>query len=280
MRVPSGDAVHRAYAIQAGGDGGELVVVEIENRSPLPFVAAIAVRPYNPEGLAVVERIGLVDRTVTVDGRPAVLFPKAPARMAASTFHDGDSAVAVIDGRAGTTFPKRLKCEAGLAQAAFLFPVAHRATLRVALPIVPVRRTRRRGLARRRVERLPELPETLPRRRGRRGLGGPDPPGPAPRAARRPAEEAVEANRRYLLLLHDGDRHHPGPGHLSPVLVPRRRLPAGRPRPLRLPPRGERGAALLSGSSARRRLLLQPAPGMGRQRRRPLDAGRALATDA
>src|SRR5438874_1753251 len=69
MRVPSGDAVHRAYAIQAGGEGGELVVVEIENRSPLPFVAALAVRPYNPEGLAVVERIGLVDRTVTVDGR-------------------------------------------------------------------------------------------------------------------------------------------------------------------------------------------------------------------
>ena len=212
MRVPSGDAVHRVYAIQAGGDGGELVVVEVENRSPLPFVAALAVRPYNPEGLAVVERIGLVDRTVTVDGRPALLFPKAPARMAASTFHDGDSAVAVIDGRAGTTFPKRLKCEAGLAQAAFLFPVAHRATLRVALPIVPVRRTRRRGLARRRVERLPELPETLPpaeavatgweaqTRRGLR-LELPD--------AR--LTEAVEANRRYLLLLHDGDSITPGP---------------------------------------------------------------------
>ena len=93
MRVPSGDAVQRVYAIQAGGDRGELVVVEIENRSPLPFVAALAVRPYNPEGLAVVERIGLVDRTVTVDGRPALLFPKAPARLAASTFHGGDSAV-------------------------------------------------------------------------------------------------------------------------------------------------------------------------------------------
>ena len=212
MRVPSGDAVQRVYAIQAGGDGGELVVVEIENRSPLPFVAALAVRPYNPEGLAVVERIGLVDRTVTVDGRPALLFPKAPARMAASTFHDGDSATAVIDGRAGTTFPTRLKCEAGLAQAAFLFPVAHRATLRVALPIVPARRTRRRGLARRRVERLPELPDTLPpaaavatsweaqTRRGLR-LELPD--------AR--LSEAVEANRRYLLLLHDGDTITPGP---------------------------------------------------------------------
>jgi hypothetical protein len=212
MRVPSGDAIQRVYAIQAGGDGGELVVVEIENRSPLPFVAAFAVRPYNPEGLAVVERIGLVDRTVTVDGRPALLFPRAPARLAASTFHDDDCALAVAGGRAGTTFPKRLKCEAGLAQAAFLFPLPHRASLRVAIPLVPVRRTRRRGLARRRVERLPEVPESLPGAAGvaksweaqtRRGLRLEL---PDPRLA-----EAVEANRRYLLLLHDGDTITPGP---------------------------------------------------------------------
>jgi hypothetical protein len=212
MRVPSGDAVQRVYGVRGGGDSGELIVVEIENRSPLPFVAALAVRPYNPEGLAVVERIGMVDRTVTVDGRPALLFPKPPARLAASTFHDGDCALAVIDGRAGTTFPSRLRCEAGLAQAAFLFPVPHRGTLRVAMPIVPARRTRRRGLARRRVERLPELPDSLPAAatvaRGwtaqtQRGLGLELPD--------TQLMAAVEANVRYLLLLHDGDTITPGP---------------------------------------------------------------------
>nr|MDQ3757794.1 hypothetical protein [Actinomycetota bacterium] len=58
MRVPGGDAVQRVYAVPGPDD---LVVVEIENRTPVPFVVAVAVRPYNPEGLAVVERIRLVD---------------------------------------------------------------------------------------------------------------------------------------------------------------------------------------------------------------------------
>src|SRR4051794_19619101 len=70
MRVPGGDAVQRIYAISADE---EMAVVEIENRSPAPFAVALSVRPYNPEGLAVVERIGLHGdgRTATVDGRPA-----------------------------------------------------------------------------------------------------------------------------------------------------------------------------------------------------------------
>src|SRR5437588_460296 len=208
MRVPGGDAVQRVYAVQ---DVEELTVVEFENASSLPFALALAVRPYNPEGLAVVERIQLVDRTVTVDGRPALLFPTEPARMAGSTFHGGDSMRIVTEGHAGTSLPE-LRCEAGLAQAAFLFPLAHRATLRVALPLVPERRTRRRRLARRRVERMPELPTALPssvsvsrawQAQTRRGLQF-DLPDPA-------LADAVEANRRYMLLFHDGADITPGP---------------------------------------------------------------------
>jgi hypothetical protein len=105
-----------------------------------------------------------------------------------------------------------LRDEAGMAQAAFLFPVAHGTTLRVALPLVPTRRTRRRGLTRRRVARAPELPARLPAAaqvangwcqqtdRGLR-LELPD--------AR--LSEAIDANRRFLLLLHDGDEITPGP---------------------------------------------------------------------
>jgi hypothetical protein len=210
MAIPGGDAVQRVYAMKAGED--DLCVVEIENRSSTPFAVALAVRPYNPEGLAVVERIALVDRTVTVDGRPALLFPSAPLRMAGSTFHEGDSANLVMSGQAGDALPVPLRCDVGLAQAAFLFPVAHRATLRVAMPLAREHRTRRRRLALRRVERVPDLPATLPasdvvargwQSQSRRGLqlDLPD--------AR--LGEAVDANRRFLLLLHDGDEITPGP---------------------------------------------------------------------
>jgi len=209
MKVPSGDAVQRVYAVPGEED---LVIVEIENRSPIPFAVALAVRPYNPEGLAVVERIRMVDNAVSVDGRPALLFPKAPARVAASTFHEGDVVDTVTSGQAGTKFPTDLKCDVGLAQAAFVFPLAHTAVLRVAIPLEAKRRTRRAGLTRRRVERLPDLPKTLPTAeqvakgwaaQSRRGMRLELPDG---RLA-----DAVEANRRYMLLFHDGPDITPGP---------------------------------------------------------------------
>jgi hypothetical protein len=208
MRVPGGDAVHRTYAV----GGHELMVVEVENQTPTPFAVALAVRPYNPEGLAVIERIALHGDAVTVDGRPAMLFRRRPARMAGSTFEHGDSAALVTSGRAGTELPDPLRCEVGLAQAAFIFPVPHGTSVQVALPLEPVRRTRRRGLARRRVERMPELPAELApatavargwERHVERGMRVQLPEGQLARA--------VEANRRYLLLFHDGAEITPGP---------------------------------------------------------------------
>jgi hypothetical protein len=212
MRVPGGDALERVYCVRDAA-GQELVVVEIENASRLPFAVAVAVRPYNPEGLAVVERVELHDgRTVTVDGRVAMLLPRPPSRLAMSTFEDGDSARTVVTGGAGTDHPGSVRCEVGMAQAAFVYPLAHTATMRVALPLVPARRTRRRGLARRRAARAPDLPAVLPSAaqvsagwakhagRGMR-LELPD-----DRLA-----EAIAAKRAYLLLLHDGDEITPGP---------------------------------------------------------------------
>jgi hypothetical protein len=220
MRVPGGDILHRAYAIRsAPADGAEeLVVVEIENATPVPVALAIAVRPYNPEGLAVIERIGLHGRgggrddTVTVDGRVALLLPRAPNRAAGSTFREGDVATTVLGGDAGTAFPRDLRCDAGLASAAFVYPLPHRATATFLIPLVPPHRTRRRGLARRRLAAAPSSPPAVPTAaqvangwkahagRGMR-LVLPD-----TRLA-----AAVEANRRFLLLLHDGDEITPGP---------------------------------------------------------------------
>ncbi|MDQ3107301.1 MAG: hypothetical protein M3Q68_05785, partial [Actinomycetota bacterium] len=210
MRIPGGDAVQRVYAVP--GRDGPLAVMEITNRTPTPFAVALAVRPYNPEGLAVIERIGLVDQTVTVDGRPALFLPRRPQRLAASTFHDGDAAGIVTAGEAGAEMANDLRCEAGLATAAFLFPLAHTATLRVTVPMDAERRTRRRRLARRRVARslaLPDLPDSETVVRGwkaqtaNRGLRLVLPEG---RLA-----SAVEANRRYLLLFHEGRDVVPGP---------------------------------------------------------------------
>jgi hypothetical protein len=215
LRIPGGDAVQRVYGIRRSSaeGGGELVVVEIENRSKLPVALALGVRPYNPEGLAVVERISLHDdTTVTVDGRVALLLPRPAARFAASTFRGGDSAVTVTGGDAADRWPGSPRCAAGLAQAAFVYPLAHGATLRVALPLVAESRTRRRGLTKRRVARTPAYPAVVPpaehvakgwvaQTRGGLRLELPD--------AR--LTEAVEANRRFLLLLHDGPDITPGP---------------------------------------------------------------------
>jgi hypothetical protein len=215
MRIPGGDALQRTYAVQRSSqeEGGELVMVEVENRSKLPVALALGVRPYNPEGLSVIERVDLHDGvTVTVDGRVAMLLPRPPSRSAISTFHDGDSAEIVMAGEASEHWPGPVRCVAGLAQAAFVYPLAHGATFRVALPLVPERRTRRRGLARRRVARAPSFPAAVPAAinvaRGwtaqtRRGmqLQLPD--------AR--LAEAVDANRRFLLLFHDGNEITPGP---------------------------------------------------------------------
>ncbi len=214
MRVPGGDVIHRAYAVRAAADDGgeELVVVEVENDSAVPVALALAVRPYNPEGLAVIERIGLHGTTVTVDGRVAMLLPKEPSAVAASTFHDGDCSAAVFAGETSDTFPSDLRDEAGMAQAAFVVPLTHRTTFRVVLPLEPEPRTRLGGRLRRRIERAPRFPRALPsaaqvangwRAQSDRGmrLVLPD----------ERLQSAVDANRRYLLLLHDGADITPGP---------------------------------------------------------------------
>lgn len=211
MRIPGGDVLHRAYAVRDGGD--ELVVVEVENDTPVPVALVFAVRPYNPEGLAVIERIDVHDRqTVTVDGRVALLLPRPPGRMAGSTFRQGDVAGTVLSGAAGTTFPDGLRCEAGLATAAFVVPLPHRATARVVLPLVPERRTRRSGLTRRRVAKAPAVPASLPAAasvaRGWRAHVG---QGLRLELPDERLASCVAANRAYLLLLHDGPDITPGP---------------------------------------------------------------------
>lgn len=214
MSIPSGDAVQRVYAVRRSSNegGGELVVVEIENASKVPVAVALAVRPYTPEGLSVIERLELRGGTVAVDGRVALLLPRPPARVARSTFRDGDSAATVLGGHAGERWAGPVRDPAGLAQAAFVYPLAHGATLRVAIPLDPEHRTRRAGVARRRLAAAPAYPEVLPPADAvAKGWQSQSDRGmrlvlPDARLA-----EAVAANRRFLMLLHDGDEITPGP---------------------------------------------------------------------
>jgi hypothetical protein len=197
MRVPGGDAVHRAYAVKGSGAWGELVVIEVENRSAVPFAVALSVRPYNGEGMAVVQRVALDGLVATVDGRPALLLPRSPSAAAGSSLVGGDVAAAL----AGVTGLEdvALRCPSGMAHASFVYALAHRASLRVAIPLAA-------GAARRGVGGWPAFPNELPAAamvaRGwdthaRRGMRLELPEG---RLA-----DAVEAGRRSLLLFHVGD---------------------------------------------------------------------------
>jgi hypothetical protein len=141
LRVPGGELVHRTWAVAAGRglpEGGA-VVVELENASPVPVAVAVAIRPFNPLGPAAVSAITLDGTVVSVDGRPAIVLPKPPSRVAVGS-GALDSVVPTVAGDASSSWPEGGARDAsGAASAAFLFPLPHTATLRVLLPLVPAR---------------------------------------------------------------------------------------------------------------------------------------------
>ncbi len=134
LRVPSGDAVHRAYAARSA-DGSEAVVIEVENQSKIPFAVALAVRPHSQAHVGRIDAIELDGARLLVDGVVAVVLAKSPGRVALSDARSGDSAAVVFAGDAAPVGPASVSCDEGLAQGALLFPLAHTATLRVLLPL-------------------------------------------------------------------------------------------------------------------------------------------------
>ncbi|MCU1377719.1 MAG: hypothetical protein JWN29_702 [Acidimicrobiales bacterium] len=200
MRVPSGDVVQRVYAVRLGAD--ELVVVEFENESPIPVALALALRPYDATGEGRIERISLDgDTAALVDGQVALLFPKPPSRAAGSG--TGDVADVVLAGAAEVDLGA-VGSDDGRATAAYVWPLAHRATLRFAVPLAPTE-----------LRRLPALPgpEQVAngwRMQSERGLRLvlPD-----DRLA-----AAVDANRRTLLLRYDGPGARPVLGQVAGAL--------------------------------------------------------------
>jgi hypothetical protein len=136
LRVPSGDAVQRVFAARATS-GEAFVVIEVENESPAPFALAIVLHAdtFLRRGTS----IDLDDDVVLVDGRPRFVLPRAPMRWATGV--GDDDVIGVVTSGAASDGPfVPVQARRNLtAHAAFVFPVAHRTALRVALPLDPLR---------------------------------------------------------------------------------------------------------------------------------------------
>jgi len=216
MRVPGGDALHRTYAMQSTVLG-PCAVIELENRTAVPYALAISVRPYNGFGLAAVGSIELDDATVTVNGSPSMVFSKAPSAALFSTGAAGDVAAEILAGRLAGRDARDPADAADLAAdatavrdaderatAAFIFPLPHTAVFRVVVPLAARAEPRRsRGGARRQPVGFPDaVPSAEQVAKGwqlqtRRGMQVELPDNRL--------QETVDTARRHLLLVHGGE---------------------------------------------------------------------------
>ena len=142
LRVPSGDAVHRVYAAR-DLDGAEALVIEVHNDTKVPFALALAIRPYDLDGAGAVAGSS---STAPSCGSTACPRSRCPDRRAASPCRTPPATLLRWCSRATPSrcAAAEVRCADGLANGAFLFPVAHTATVRVALPLGERRRRSRR----------------------------------------------------------------------------------------------------------------------------------------
>lgn len=130
VRIPSGDAIVRTYAVvgSGGADGDrnvarDAVVVEFENDSPVPVALALAIRPYGLDGAIQPLQVELDGDLVQINDRPILRLPRAPNQFGT----DADDILEVLEAGAdlGHTAAHR--------SAVLLYPLAHRTTLRFVL---------------------------------------------------------------------------------------------------------------------------------------------------
>jgi hypothetical protein len=137
VKVPSGDAVARAYGAR-GLAGEDLVVLDVENASKVPVALALVVRSTAGGSIRSLQLDG---STLLVDDVPTLHLARSPGRIAMSTAADPvDAGDVVLAGDAEPVRARHVRCADGDAQAALLFPLAHTATLRVAISLEDVAR--------------------------------------------------------------------------------------------------------------------------------------------
>jgi hypothetical protein len=130
IRIPDGDAIHRVFGIAGERDFGDVVVIEIENSSPVPIAVALALRPVDGTNVGVIDALEFDGNVVRINEQPALVLPRMPSRFAAGSAELDDSAAVVMAERADAAVPRRTTCVQGLANGAVVFPLAHRSTIR------------------------------------------------------------------------------------------------------------------------------------------------------
>ena len=126
LRVPGGEAVQRVWGV---GDGGGFIAVEVENRSAAAFAVAFVLRP---AGGKECRTIDLRDEIVLVDGRPAIALPRMPRAWAVARAGLGAMRSAVTGGETSEGAFRSYRDRRGV-EAAFVFPVPHRTSVRAAV---------------------------------------------------------------------------------------------------------------------------------------------------
>ncbi|MBI4788724.1 MAG: hypothetical protein HY782_16965 [Chloroflexi bacterium] len=193
-------------------DGGEWVVEQlgVENPSSAPrrCTLYVAVRPFNPEGVSLIKRLEIRESegTILVNDAVGIVLPK-PDGVAVSDFANGDVALALpaLNGKT------RVESKAGLATgvAAYHFDLApgESKSWVVQMPMTKVERDEDdpTPLPHPHTPILQLRAHTIAAWRARLAQG---------MRVRLPDERlqnAFEANKAFLLLLHDGDSITPGP---------------------------------------------------------------------
>ncbi|HEX2052671.1 MAG TPA: hypothetical protein VHJ78_02955 [Actinomycetota bacterium] len=204
MPLEEGSVVCRAYSPMTE----DLAVIEITNETPANVDVALAIRPYNPEGLAVVEKLFVDGQTVILDGRPALYLSHPTSRVAVGTFAAGDCARMVAEKEVGPPPRRVVKDPAGMLQAAFVYELEPGASVRGFAPLPHEHRHH----GRKRLTTAPSLDAEVPDA-GRvcadwataldRGMKVSLPDDRL--------QSAVKANRAYMHLFLDRDEITPGP---------------------------------------------------------------------
>lgn len=201
LPLDGGDVEQRVWAVETVP---ALACVELANRTERRLDVALAVRPANPEGLAVVEHLAFDGDVVRIDGEPLVAFDRHPREVLVSAYRHGDSAARLARGEAHPP-PAAASCRTGLAQGAAVFTLPPQETVRAAVPLGARAGRARWRMPGRGPQRVPApAPQRLPSaaevaadwdKRLGRGLQV-----ELPDAS---LQAAVDANRAHLLALHD-----------------------------------------------------------------------------
>lgn len=129
-------AVTSRVRMEADGADKQELVIELSARSADTARLAVALRPYNPEGIQFIDKIQAADdgKSVTVNDEHHLYFSKAASKFSFSNYAQGD----VANTTSATTEAGYQTCEAGMATAIALFDFDKIGTLVIKVPISPV----------------------------------------------------------------------------------------------------------------------------------------------